>query len=200
MPSYAVVVKEVANSEMSWAAIPADQGQSLGLAGGLYLFTAEGAAYGLIPAGAASSSQSISLSPNGRILIVDPGRAPNRDLSFYSYPDLHSLGSLAVFQRGEEPPLLWTDKGQALFTSIEVESRQRPCDYAPCGPTSVKFFNPDEGKITTILAGDPTCDYTAVSVAGGELTATKLCLAAATSWRFYPEGQTGVKVTARLPE
>ncbi|MDR0882710.1 MAG: hypothetical protein LBP55_09260 [Candidatus Adiutrix sp.] len=200
MPSYAVAVKAVANSDLNWASIPADQGQSLGLAEGLYLFTAEGAVYGLIPAGPGPSPQSVSLSPTGRILIVDPGRAPNRNLSLYSYPELGSLGSLAVFQRGEEPPLLWTDKGQALFTSLDLESRSRPCDYAPCGPTSVKFFNPAEGKITTLLAGDPTCDYTVVSVAGGQLTATKLCLAAATSWRFYPEGQAGVKVTARLPE
>jgi hypothetical protein len=108
---------------------------------------------------------------------------------FYTFPGLKPLGSVAYFQAGEKPGLLWNGDAGVLFSSMNAASHHRQCGYDPCGPVSVRAYSFKNQKSTTLLQGTDLCDYTLThfSSDAGEVDAEKLCLPSAAAWKDFPE-------------
>ena len=190
----------VENSTMRYASLGVDDAQKLGLEAGFFLFNQDGSPAGFAPSEAAEYSAFLSLSPGGKVLLLDAGTYVMREAFFFSFPALKPLEYINIYYYSstDNPAVAWNGDQQVVFTSLDDGSERR-CNYEPCGPTSVKIFDLAAGFTKTLLEGTPLCDYSLVSLKNGEITADKLCLPKKEDWQEYPVQEVPEKVTVKIP-
>lgn len=204
LPEPAVALTPVKNSDLLFTGLSEDNSAATGLPVGLYLFDQAGALSAFLPVDYAEALMSVTLSPDQDVLVVDMGMSLNRDLFFFTYPDLKPINTtpVAFFDvndlNKDKPSLVWINSKDILFNEMNFES-ERVCGYDPCGPVSVIRYNLAAGQAAMIFEGTAQCDYTVSAYADGLVTANELCLPSAEAWQNYPENAPEKKVTAKLP-
>lgn len=194
-------VQPIVGTKMFFLALGEDDAGSQGLQAGLYIFENQGRPLAFAPTPEAEYCADVRLSPDGRILAMDAGTWLVRSWFFFSFPDLKPIGDCAYYQIPDHPDLIWVADRGVLVSTMDEAGHQRSCDYAPCGPVSVKYYAFETLKVKTLWLGTDLCDYTLTGLQddGQTVTATELCLPSAKAWETVPDPAPTKKVTVKLP-
>lgn len=190
------------DTDMRFLGIGPDDAKKQDIAPGLYIFNGQGKPVAFVDTDLAEFCADVKFSPDGKMLAMDAGMSLNRSWLFFSYPAMKPMGEIGYYQAEPNPTIIWVgDKG--VLVSIMAESDHgRSCEYDPCGPVSVSYYDFKAEKSTKLLVGTDLCDYTLTGLEtdGITVTAASLCLPSSKEWKSYPGEKPTKAVTAKLPQ
>ncbi len=196
------VSSKVENADWVFLAVGSSLAKKYNLKDGIYIFSpAKQEAIHFIPTDDADFCAAMYASPKKDILAVDFGMSLQRELHFYSYPDLKKIGHTEYFMHDAYPVLFWKADGSGVaYASMKFEENEpRLCQYDPCGARSTKFYSFSNGKEVTLQEGTPLCDYWPTSLNGNTLEIASICLESVEAWSKAPLGPPTGSLTVQLP-
>ena len=133
-------------------------------------------------------------------MAVDTGTWVIRFWSFYTYPDFKELGQVSYLDTDDSNTLIWTGDTGSLISSIDDGGGKRSCEYDPCGPVSVTYYDFATQKSTPVFAGTDLCNYklAGYNTETNEVEAEQLCLKSLQDWKLYPENAPTERVFKKL--
>ncbi|MDR2945631.1 MAG: hypothetical protein LBV79_02645 [Candidatus Adiutrix sp.] len=190
----------IENTDMRFVGLGADSAAEHGVAPGLYLFKGDGPPEAFVPTDEAEFCADVKFSPDMKILAMDAGMSLVRNWLFFSYPDLKPWGQTVYYQTEDNPTIIWLDEGGVLVSTMEQDEHGRACEYDPCGPVSVSYYNLKTRKSAKLLPGTDLCDYTLTGLnEDGTAAALEMCLATPQAWKTFPDSSAAKAVTVKLP-
>ena len=201
LPQDMFPAQPIEGTTLRFAGVGEDDGKKYGIAAGLYIFESQGPAAAFAPTEFAEYCSEVRLSPAGDVLAMDSGTWLIRSWFFFSFPGMKPMGEVVYYQSEGKPALVWTGTKGALVSSMQTDDQGRTCEYDPCGPVSVDYYDFAAQRDTRLLSGTDTCDYTLTGITEDGLAATalELCLQSADAWKTLPENAPTKPVTATVP-
>ena len=189
LPPAEFPLKAAQNSSLRYVPVGEESAKIYALEEGLYFFSPEGKAAGVLATDEVDYCENVSFSPDQKAFAMDVGVSALREWEVFAYPAMTPIlpdGIDYVVASSTSPAMLWHGNNELVYTVMQTDT-QRSCNYDPCGEISVFRMNIKSGKEQPVQQGSALCDYFLLGLENTMVKVGKRCLKKVQAWEEYPE-------------